>query len=111
MATGQRTWLALGILIAAVSGALGCGWIAREALAQDKDDSTTLVGIVGDTMCGNAHTNGPARQCTLQCLRKRRTEWGRVWGRESTRCKAKWRICRNSPAPRRRSRVFCAANR
>ena len=80
MATGQRTWLVSGILIAAVSGALACGWIAREALAQGMDESTTLVGIVGDTMCGNAHTNGPARQCTLQCLRNKANEWALVVG-------------------------------
>ena len=80
MATGQRKWLTLGILIAAISWALGSGLLARGALAQGKDGSTTLVGIVGDTMCGNAHTNGPAKQCTLQCLQNKANEWALVVG-------------------------------
>ena len=80
MAPGQRTWLTLGMFIATISWALGSGPPARGALAQGKDGSTTLVGIVGDTMCGNAHTNGPAKQCTLQCLQSKANEWALVVG-------------------------------
>jgi hypothetical protein len=80
MATEQRTWLTLGILIAAICCVLGSGLLARGALAQGKEVSTTLLGIVGDTMCGNAHTNGPAKQCTLQCLQNKANEWALVVG-------------------------------
>jgi hypothetical protein len=80
MPTGQRTCLTLGMLIAAIFGSLGSGPLARGALAQGKDGSTTLVGIVGDTLCGNAHTNGLAKQCTLQCLRNKANEWALVVG-------------------------------
>ena len=80
MATGQRTWLTLGAMIAATALALMSGLLARGARAQDKEGSSTLVGIVGDSMCGNAHTNGPARQCTLQCLQNKANEWALVVG-------------------------------
>ena len=75
MTTGKSAWLALGLLIAALSWSLGSG-----LLAQDKEGSSTLVGIVGDTMCGNAHTNGTAKQCTLRCMQNKANEWALVVG-------------------------------
>ncbi len=60
---------------------LALGWLLAETpLAQGQQKTVTVTGLVGDSICGNAHISGTAKQCTVRCVKNMKAEYALIVG-------------------------------